>query len=196
VKRNDEYDRNTLQQRMKTLSFLIGTTLILGSAVAGRGQGCCPASGATGHAGHGQMTASAPAKTAGPKLALNGAAKPVFENYLAAQSSLAADSMETVAASASALVQAVRADTAKTFPAEVASQAEALAKAKDLASARKAFQPLSTSLIRFAKAGSVPAGILHEVYCPMAKASWLQADKTVRNPYFGQAMLSCGQVKS
>jgi hypothetical protein len=29
----------------------------------------------------------------------------------------------------------------------------------------------------------------------MAKAGWLQADKTVRNPYFGQAMLSCGQIK-
>ena len=51
------------------------------------------------------------------------------------------------------------------------------------------------SLIRYAKGGNIPAGKLHEVYCPMAKASWLQADKTVRNPYFGPAMLDCGQIK-
>jgi len=89
----------------------------------------------------------------------------------------------------------VREDTAKSFPADVATQAEALAKAKDLAAARKAFQPLSESLIRYAKSGNIPAGTLYEVYCPMAKAGWLQADKTVRNPYFGQAMLDCGQIK-
>lgn len=180
---------------MKTLSLLFGTALILGSTAAGRAQGCCPPSGATGQAGHGGTTASAPAKNTAPKLALNSVAKPVFENYLAAQASLAGDSLETIPTSASTLARAVRADTGKTFPAEVASEAEALAKAKDLAAARKAFRSLSESLIRFAKAGSIPAGTLYEVYCPMAKAGWLQADKTVRNPYFGQAMLSCGQIK-
>lgn len=181
---------------MKPTTLLIGTTLLIASATVLRAQGCCPHSGATGHAGHSPATANAPAKTAVPKLALKGAAKPVFENYLAVQASLASDSVEFISASASALAQAVQTDTAKTFPAEVASQAEALAKAKDLATARKAFQPLSTSLIRYAKSGSIPAGTLHEVYCPMAKASWLQADKTVRNPYFGQAMLDCGQIKT
>jgi hypothetical protein len=90
----------------------------------------------------------------------------------------------------------VRADAAKTFPTEVATQAEALAVAKDLAAARKAFQPLSESLIRYAKGGNIPAGTLYEVYCPMAKASWLQADRAVRNPYFGQSMLDCGQIKN
>lgn len=192
---------------MKTLSFLIGTAIILGSTLGLRAQGCCaggaamPAScnmggAAAGHEGHGGTTASAPAQIALPKLALSGAAKPVFENYLAAQASLAGDSMEKISASASALVQVVRTDTAKTFPTEVATQAEALAEAKDLAAARKAFRPLSESLIRYAKAGNIPAGTLYEVYCPMAKASWLQADKTVRNPYFGQSMLDCGQIKN
>lgn len=181
---------------MKTLSLLFGTALILGSTTAGRAQACCPPSGATGHAGHSGTTASAPAKTTAPKLALNGVAKPVFENYLAAQASLASDSLAAISSSASALALAVREDTAKSFPAEVATQAEALSKAKDLAAVRKAFQPLSESLIRYAKSGNIPAGTLYEVYCPMAKAGWLQADKTVRNPYFGQSMLSCGQIRN
>lgn len=180
---------------MKTLSILFGTALVLGFSADGRAQGCCPPSGATAHAGHGGTTASAPAKTTAPKLALNGVAKPVFENYLAVQASLAGDSLETISTSASAVAQAARNDTAKTLPVEVAVQAEALAKAKDLAAARKAFRPLSESLIRYAKSGNIPAGTLYEVYCPMAKAGWLQADKAVRNPYFGQAMLSCGQIK-
>jgi hypothetical protein len=181
---------------MRTLSFLIGMALILGSAAAVQTQGCCSSmSSATGHAGYGGDASTVLTATAVSKLALSGAAKPVIENYLAAQASLAGDSMETISASAQALAQAVRTDTAKTFPTEVASQAEALAKAKDLATARKAFQPLSDSLIRFAKAGNIPAGALYEVYCPMAKASWLQAGKTVRNPYIGQAMLHCGQIK-
>jgi hypothetical protein len=89
---------------MKTLSFLIGTAIILDSTLGLRAQGCCAGSAAmpagcsmggaaAGHEGHGGTTASAPAQTALPKLALSGAAKPVFENYLAAQASLASDSM-------------------------------------------------------------------------------------------------------
>ncbi len=182
---------------MKTTTLLLGTSVLIASAAGLYAQGCCSTSpgAAGGHAGHGQAAAAAPAKSPLPKLALNGVAKPVFENYLVAQVSLAGDSLETISASASALAQAVRADTANTFSVEVASRAEALAKAKDLAAARKAFKPLSDSLIQFTKGGKIPAGTLYEVYCPMAKASWLQADKAVRNPYFGAAMLDCGQIK-
>jgi hypothetical protein len=127
---------------------------------------------------------------------LSGVAKPVFENYLAAHASLAGDSLEKVSANASALAQAVRADAARSFALELAVQAEALAKAKDLATARQAFRPLSDSLIRYVKTANLPAGTLHEVYCPMAKASWLQAGTTIRNPYWGAAMLNCGQLKN
>jgi len=179
------------------MKVLIGTTVIIASAIGSHAQGCCstPVDG-TGHAEHAQTTASVPAKIARIELDLNGIAKPVFENYLIAQASLASDSLESISTSASALAQAIREDAAKTFPAAVAIQAESLAKAKDLATARKAFKPLSDSLIQYVQAGKIPKGILHEAYCPMAKAGWLQADKTVRNPYFGKSMLNCGQIKS
>ena len=36
---------------------------------------------------------------------------------------------------------------------------------------------------------------LYEVYCPMAKASWLQTSKEVANPYLGKAMNTCGEVR-
>lgn len=37
---------------------------------------------------------------------------------------------------------------------------------------------------------------LSEVYCPMAKAQWLQLAGPVDNPYMGPEMKECGQVKS
>lgn len=109
----------------------------------------------------------------------------VLNHYLSVQSALARDSMKNVSVNAHALAEAVRADETKSLPAAIADQANALAKAKNLANARKAFKPLSESLIAYFKANDAPHGIYVEVYCPIAKASWLQAGETVRNPYLG-----------
>jgi len=32
------------------------------------------------------------------------------------------------------------------------------------------------------------------VNCPMANADWLQSNRKIANPYFGQAMSACGSV--
>jgi len=68
-------------------------------------------------------------------------------------------------------------------------------KAKDLKAAREAFKPLSTSLIKYLADNKVPKGTYYEAYCPMVKASWLQPDKSVKNPYMGKSMLTCGTIK-
>jgi len=39
-------------------------------------------------------------------------------------------------------------------------------------------------------------GTYHEAYCPMVKASWLQASKDINNPYMGKSMLTCGVLKN
>jgi Cu(I)/Ag(I) efflux system membrane fusion protein len=109
----------------------------------------------------------------------------VLDHYLTVQSALARDSMKNVSASAQALAAAVRADETKSLPIAIAEQADALATAKNLAKARKAFKPLSESLIAYFKANRAPHGTFFEVYCPIAKASWVQAGETVRNPYLG-----------
>jgi Cu(I)/Ag(I) efflux system membrane fusion protein len=127
---------------------------------------------------------------------VDGSAKIVFDNYLIIQRALADDSLKKVAASAEALAKAVRENPATTIHAEVAAQADALMKAKDLVAARTALKPLSELLIKYAKANKLTPGAYYEVYCPMAKAGWLQADKAVKNPYFGAAMLRCGSVKN
>jgi Cu(I)/Ag(I) efflux system membrane fusion protein len=125
--------------------------------------------------------------------ALTEPVKYIFNRYLKIRAALAKDSLAGVAESANAIKEAVRGD-AKTLPAEVGTQAEALAKASDLNSARAAFKPLSDALIQYF-ADHKAKGTYVEVYCPMARASWLQADRNVNNPYFGPAMSGCGQIQ-
>lgn len=135
-----------------------------------------------------------PRLAAAESAALMEPVKSVFVDYLKIQKVLAQDSTAGVADNAQAIVKLANADTMKMLPAEIAPQAGALAVAKDLQSARKAFQPLSNSLIGYLARMRVPPGEFFQVYCPMAKANWLQASKTVNNPYLGRSMATCGQV--
>jgi len=122
--------------------------------------------------------------------------KSVYDHYLAIQKELARDSIKGVDEHATAISKAVKADEMKMFSPDVAKQAEALAKAKDLKAAREADKPLSASLIKYLADNKAGEGVYHEAYCPMAKASWLQTEKEVRNPYYGKSMLDCGTLKN
>jgi Cu(I)/Ag(I) efflux system membrane fusion protein len=146
------------------------------------------------HQGH-PRAAEAKAATAA-KAALPKPVQAVFEEYIKVQNGLAEDSIQKAKAAANSLAQAVRNDTDDALPAEISQQAQALAEALDLAAARVAFKPLSESLIKFAKSNGITPGAYVEVYCSMAKAGWLQSDKSIKNPYYGSSMLTCGQVKS
>lgn len=182
-------------------TFLFGVLPLLAQGCGGQGgsaMSCCPATpeAAAPPGNHGDHSSAPAAPTAAAPTQVDGTAKIVFDNYLIIQRALADDSVKKVAASAEALAKAVRENSANPFPVEVAVQADALTKAKDLVAARTAFKPLSDLLIQYAKANKLAPGAYYEVYCPMAKAGWLQADKAVKNPYFGAAMLRCGTVKN
>ena len=121
--------------------------------------------------------------------------KSVYDHYLKIQADLAGDSLTGVADEGNAIAKAVQGDSMKMLPDEVATQAEAVAKAADLKAARATFKPLSDSLIKYLAAHNAKDAYV-QVYCPMAHASWLQKDKTVNNPYYGKAMSSCGVIKN
>jgi hypothetical protein len=72
--------------------------------------------------------------------------------------------------------------------------ASKLAKSKDLKSQREHFAGLSTSMISVAKASKLSANPVYQMYCPMKKSNWLSSEKAVKNPYYGSAMLTCGNV--
>ena len=121
--------------------------------------------------------------------------KSVYVEYIDIQTALAKDSLAGVSENATALAKAIQGDPMKMLPPEVARQAANLARAKDLASARAALKPLSNSLIGYLAQKKVTPGPYYQAYCPMAKASWLQADRTlINNPYMGKSMATCGQI--
>lgn len=137
-----------------------------------------------------------PALRAADNMTLMEPVKSVFDHYLKIQAALAEDSLTGVSADADAIANAVQNDSMKMLPETVAAQAESLAKASDLESARSAFKPLSSSLIKYLADNKIPAGTYHEAYCSMARASWLQTGANIKNPYLGKAMQTCGVLKN
>ena len=122
--------------------------------------------------------------------------KSVLDHYLAIQKELAKDSIKGVDEHANAIAKAVKGDEMKMLSPDVAKQADTLAAAKDIKAARAAFKPLSASLVKYVADNKAGKGTYHEAWCPMAKASWLQTEKEIRNPYYGKSMLTCGDLKN
>lgn len=71
--------------------------------------------------------------------------------------------------------------------------------AADIDAQRVVFAALSTNFIERVKASGLNSGEVYVEYCPMALndkgASWLSNQKEIKNPYFGESMLTCGEVK-
>lgn len=72
-------------------------------------------------------------------------------------------------------------------------------KSKDITEQRQNFSIISNGLIETAKNFRIETEKLYIDYCPMAfddqGALWLSEFEEIRNPYFGDAMLRCGEVK-
>ncbi len=118
----------------------------------------------------------------------------LVEPYLQVQVALSADQFEGVPAHGEAIAKAAGALGADA--AAMVASAKKLAAAADIAAARTAFGELSTALTEYAektKSGFGPDVRL--AYCPMVNKPWLTKDKTIRNPYYGAAMLTCGNFK-
>jgi len=75
-----------------------------------------------------------------------------------------------------------------------------LAGAKDLPAQREAFRQVSDLLIGSGQSMEHHSRTLFVQFCPMANnnrgASWISQQEEVRNPYFGDAMLSCGETRA
>jgi hypothetical protein len=110
--------------------------------------------------------------------------------YLAIQTALTKDDLEPVAAAARSLQR-----NAERLGGDGKALVEAAAKtssARSLEAARVAFGDLSSALIAYADTTKQPVEGKIIAFCPMVKKSWVQADGAIANPYYGKAMLTCG----
>jgi len=69
---------------------------------------------------------------------------------------------------------------------------------KTLEEIRKAFQQVSNTMIGLETSFNTNDEALYVMHCPMANnnkgADWLSISKEVKNPYYGQSMLTCGEI--
>jgi hypothetical protein len=115
----------------------------------------------------------------------------VLDPYLRIQERLAADRRQD----ANLIAQAAAKMGPDAQPVSGAARQLATA-ATTLDGARKAFGALSETVIAYAEKTGAPLGAdVYTVYCPMAKATWLQKGEQVRNPHYGKSMLACGEIK-
>ena len=70
---------------------------------------------------------------------------------------------------------------------------------KDIKELRMPFEPISNVMIAMTKAFNPLSESTYVQFCPMANsdkgANWLSKENKVVNPYFGAAMLKCGEVR-
>lgn len=70
-----------------------------------------------------------------------------------------------------------------------------IAESKDISHQRELFSAFSDNMIALAKTVKLSEEPLYLAYCPMKKSSWLSSEKTIKNPYYGSSMLTCGSIK-
>ncbi len=136
---------------------------------------------------------------------------PIYEAYLEAHTALADDRPAEASAAFAGMKQVLDAFQAGDISAKTRNGwreiREALATAlrdldgeTDIEMIRTRFEPLSEGILELAgRFGHARKDALHRAFCPMAfenrGAAWLQSGETISNPYFGHAMLRCGEIQ-
>ncbi|HSC40409.1 MAG TPA: DUF3347 domain-containing protein [Chitinophagaceae bacterium] len=122
----------------------------------------------------------------------------LLTSYYGIKDALVAGDANTAAAKAEEFVKAANAIDEKTIPAPTRSalvkDAGDIAGNKDIKQQREHFAGLSTNMATLAKSVKLSSQPVYQQYCPMKKSYWLSADKAIKNPYYGNAMLTCGKV--
>ena len=79
------------------------------------------------------------------------------------------------------------------------SAGKALSETSDIKGQRNYFKPLSEGMVQAVSTFGINQKVYNQ-YCPMADSNqgafWLSKDAEIRNPYFGKAMLTCGEIKN
>ena len=86
-------------------------------------------------------------------------------------------------------------DAFKSLHYKLSYDARHISEVKELSHQREHFASLSLNMYALAKAVNLSAQPVYEQYCPMKNAYWLSSESAIKNPYYGNNMLTCGEVK-
>lgn len=172
----------------------------------------------TGH-NHGGMEMPSAPKQSGKKdiksITISQEAKealqPLYQEYLTMKDALTADQLTNAQEAASNMQAALSRINMSLFTGEAhnvwmqhSSELEKaiqhVAHFKTVEEVRKAFQQASDHMVALTGTFHPYNETLYVQHCPMASenkgADWLSLEKEVRNPYFGESMIGCGEVKA
>ncbi len=132
----------------------------------------------------------------------------VFDKYFALKDALIKSNPSGASASASELSDAIKkVDMSKLASNEhnvwmkvfndITSKSQDISKSKDLAKQRSAFASLSDRIYKLSKVSKNATPVYYQ-HCPMFNngkgANWLSKESTIKNPYYGSQMLTCGST--
>ncbi|MDB5016192.1 MAG: hypothetical protein JWQ84_1024 [Mucilaginibacter sp.] len=130
---------------------------------------------------------------------------PLLTSYYDIKNALISSNSTDAATHAEAFLKAVNSVDMKSMPAadmnafmtyqdKLAFDARHISESKDIVHQREHFANFSANFFKLAKAVKLTDQPVYYAYCPMKKSYWLSADAAIKNPYFGNQMLTCGKV--
>jgi hypothetical protein len=131
----------------------------------------------------------------------------ILPSYYAVKDALVAGDADAAAARAGELVKAIGGvDMSNMQEKEhrafmevkdkLALDARHISEKKEISHQREHFAKLSANMMALAKAVKLSDQPIYEDYCPMKKATWLSSEAAIKNPYYGNTMLTCGKVRA
>ena len=132
----------------------------------------------------------------------------VFDTYFAVKDALVQTDATTTSAKAQNLLNAVNDVKMEALKMDVhmtwmkvlehlKTDATSISASKDTKSQRASFVSLSETMYQLIKISKQETPIYYQ-HCPMANdgkgANWLSKEETIKNPYYGSQMLSCGKT--
>jgi hypothetical protein len=130
---------------------------------------------------------------------------PVLADYYSIKDALVGSDAKAAAGKAATLVKDIDGIDMHAIPVKdhmafmalkdkLAFDARHISESSDLGHQREHFANLSANMVSLAKQAKLSEQPVYQEYCPMKKSSWLSSDSTIRNPYYGSSMLTCGKV--
>ena len=133
---------------------------------------------------------------------------PIFENYFAIKDALVKTDGKSASENAKELLSAINAVTMETLKMnehmvwmkvvdKLKEDASNISASQDAKKQRDFFDTLSANIYELIKVSKQDTPTYFQ-HCPMANdgkgADWLSKDNTIKNPYYGSMMLSCGKT--
>lgn len=173
--------------------------------------------GTTAMTGHnhsdGAMTTADKSLVTSPIASVSAEAKkslqPLFENYFKVKTALSDDDFEKAKEAGKAMNNSLSKVDMKLFKGEahdawmkmstsLKESLQRIGQLSDIATIREDFMSISNAMIGIAESFGPISSTIYVQHCPMANsnkgADWLSQVKEIRNPYFGESMLTCGKT--